>query len=82
MVDLKEFTQGYAASIETTDHIVIKNSYCHFIDGKFDKSVKKGTMIDTINPATEEKLAEVPLADSDDVNRAVESARKAYDSIW
>ena len=37
--------------------------------------------IKTVNPATEEVLAEVTAA-SDDVDRAVAAARRAYDTCW
>lgn len=41
-----------------------------------------GDTFDTINPATEEKLAEVPEATQADVDKAVSAAREAYDKIW
>ncbi len=36
----------------------------------------------TINPATEEPIAEVAEANAEDVDAAVRSARTAYDKIW
>jgi aldehyde dehydrogenase (NAD+) len=39
-------------------------------------------MFKTINPATEEVLAEISEANQSDVNAAVNSARRAYDRIW
>ena len=38
-----------------------------------------GDWLDLINPATEEVHARVPHADTDDVNRAVQTARRAFD---
>src|SRR5205814_8223823 len=37
---------------------------------------------DTINPATEQKLAEIALASPADVDAAFQSARQAFDSVW
>ena len=36
----------------------------------------------TINPATEEKLAEIAEANAADVNKAVNAARNAYEKYW
>lgn len=49
----------------------------HYINGSFVPSIN-GKKIITINPATEELIAEVHAADEDDVNVAVESARQAF----
>ncbi len=52
-----------------------------FIDGTFrDGSSNRRTTL--INPATEESIAEVASADVVDVNGAVESAHKAWESGW
>lgn len=52
-----------------------------FIDGKFVKP-RARRYFDSINPATEEKLTEIALADERDVATAVAAARKAYDGVW
>ncbi len=52
-----------------------------FIGGEW-KAPKNGKFFQTINPATEEVLAEVAQADAQDVDLAVSSARKAYDRTW
>ena len=49
-----------------------------FIDNAFVESVTGGTFA-TLNPATEEKIADVALADAADVDRAVKAARRAFD---
>ncbi len=49
------------------------------IDGKFVNSIS-GKTFKTINPATEELLSEVQESDKKDVDVAVKSARKAFDS--
>ena len=52
------------------------------IDGKYVNSIS-GKTFKTINPATEEVICEVQESDSKDVDVAVKSARKAFDSgIW
>jgi acyl-CoA reductase-like NAD-dependent aldehyde dehydrogenase len=69
----------YAPAPESRDIACIKPSYGLFIEGEFvdaEKSFK------TVDPATEEVLAEVAEADAADVDRAVAAARKAYDGVW
>ncbi|TDD24654.1 aldehyde dehydrogenase family protein [Nonomuraea diastatica] len=69
----------YAPAPESRDVVDIKPSYGLFINGEFADG--SGTPFKTINPATEEKLAEVATASSDDVDRAVQAARKAF-GVW
>ncbi len=69
----------YAPSAESTDHIQLKDRYDLFINGKWVKTRK---YFPTINPATEEKIAEAAWASKDDVNRAVLAAEKAYNNVW
>lgn len=49
------------------------------IDGKWVDSVS-GKTFATINPATEEKIADVAEGDKADIDRAVKAARKAFES--
>jgi aldehyde dehydrogenase (NAD+) len=70
----------YAPAPETAK-VQIAPRYELFIDGKFTPPAK-GEYFDTINPATEKKLAEVASATPEDVDRAVKSARRAYDKTW
>ena len=51
-----------------------------FVDGEFVDG--GGEPLKTINPATEEVLAEVGTASAADVDRAVAAARRAYDQVW
>jgi phenylacetaldehyde dehydrogenase len=53
------------------------------IDGEW-VAAASGRTFDTINPATEEKLAEVAHGEKEDIDRAVRAARQAfaYDSPW
>ena len=69
-----------APAPESTDPAQIKSEYGLFIDGKFVNSGDK--RFETINPATEAPLATITEASKADVNKAVKSARVAYDKIW
>ena len=71
----------YAPAPESTDHVTIDEQYGLFIGGKFVEP-ESGDSFETINPATEEPLARVALADAADVDRAVKAARKAYTGAW
>jgi len=71
----------YDPAPESTDHIKVKKRYGLFIDGDF-VAPEKGRYFDTINPATEEKLARVASASEGDVDKAVKAARKAVAGPW
>lgn len=74
-------TFAYAPALESTSHIQLKESYDLFINGQFVKP-SSGKYFDTINPANEEHLAKIALANEEDVNLAVKSARSAYNNVW
>lgn len=69
----------YARTIESSDHIQLKQKYDLYINGKWQKAKN---YFDTINPSNEEKLAEVAYASQKDVNKAVLAADKAYYNEW
>src|SRR5436309_15787345 len=71
----------YSPSLESTDHVKLAKRYNLFIGGEFVAPHSK-RWFETINPATEETLAEVAEADAEDVDRAVKEARRAYDKVW
>jgi aldehyde dehydrogenase (NAD+) len=71
----------YTPSLEGTSHIQFKERYELFIDGKWVKP-SNNRYFDTINPANEEKLAEIAWASDEDVDLAVKAARKAYVEVW
>jgi len=52
-----------------------------FIDGEFVDAVS-GKTFPTINPATEEVIAEIAEADAADVDAAVAAARRAFEGEW
>jgi aldehyde dehydrogenase (NAD+) len=66
----------YAPAPESPEHVRLRDSYGLFIDGDF-RDPTDGRRVPTVNPATEETVAEVAFAGSGDVRRAVESARAA-----
>jgi aldehyde dehydrogenase (NAD+) len=70
----------YAPAPESRELADLKPSYRMFVDGEFVDG--GGQTIKTVNPATEETLAEVASADTGDVDRAVAAARRAYDQVW
>ncbi|MCW8898667.1 MAG: aldehyde dehydrogenase family protein [Flavobacteriales bacterium] len=74
-------TWEFAPSLESTDHINLKKQYDLFIGGKWVKP-SSGKYFDTVNPATEEKLASIAEANDKDVDKAVKAARKAYNEVW
>ena len=72
-------TWTYAPAPESAALANLQPAYRPFIDGEF---VDGNGSMKTVNPATEEVLAEVGTASSDDVDRAVAAARRAYETTW
>ncbi|WP_284747995.1 aldehyde dehydrogenase family protein [Amycolatopsis sp. RTGN1] len=70
----------YAPAPESRAIANLKDHYKPFINGEFVDG--SGEPLKTINPATEEVLAEVGTASKSDVDIAVKAARKAYDTVW
>ena len=56
-----------------------QKSYGHFIGGKF---TKPANLYPTINPATEEVLAQISHGTAKDVDLAVKTARSSYERVW
>lgn len=69
----------YSSSLEDSKHIKLNKKYDLFINGKWQKASK---YFPTINPSNESKLAEVAYANEKDVDKAVTSAKNAYDKYW
>src|SRR3954471_9523246 len=72
---------SYAPAPEANDYIKLQKRYPLFIGGKF-VAPKSGKYFDSINPATEEKLAEIAEANAADVAAAVSAGRRAYKNVW
>jgi aldehyde dehydrogenase (NAD+) len=70
---------NYAPAPESRSIVDIRDSYGLFINGEF---VAAKETLKTINPATEEVLAEVAVAGASDVDQAVAAARTAYETVW
>jgi aldehyde dehydrogenase (NAD+) len=71
----------YAPAPESRAVVDIKSSYGLFIGGEF-VDPQDGRSFKTISPATEEVLAEVGDASAEDVDLAVQAARRAYTRVW
>src|SRR6059058_6173663 len=69
----------YDPAPETADP-KLKAKYDLFIGGKF-VAPKSGKYFESINPATEESLAEIALANQADVDAAYQAAQKAF-GVW
>jgi aldehyde dehydrogenase (NAD+) len=77
--DLVTPTWEYAPAPEARDVVTIEPSYGLFINGEF-VAPRDGSTFKTVNPATEEVLAEVAAAGPKDVDAAVAAARRAQRS--
>jgi aldehyde dehydrogenase (NAD+) len=71
----------YDPAPESAQIAKLKSSYGLFIDGRFSDP-SEHQQFASLNPATEDTLATVAQASAADVDRAVASARKAYDTVW
>jgi len=69
----------YVTAPEVGSSVTLRGSYGLFIGGAF---VSGSSVFKTISPATEEVLAEVTHAGTEDVDRAVAAARQAYERVW
>jgi aldehyde dehydrogenase (NAD+) len=72
---------NYAPAPESKSHIKLQPRYSLFINGKF-VAPHSGKYFNSINPATEEKLAAIAEGDAHDIDRAVQSARRAFQTTW
>ncbi len=71
----------YAPAPEGPGSLVLRDRYDHFIGGSW-VAPSSGRYFESINPATEVPLAEVAAGKVDDIDLAVQAARKAYQGIW
>ena len=67
----------YSPAPESTDVVDIRDDYGLFIGGEFVDPAS-GEYLKTINPATEEVLAAIPVAGEEDIDKAVASANAAF----
>ncbi len=71
----------YSPAPEAREIVKLQPRYGLFINGEFVEP-RSGRYFETINPANEEVLAEVAYADAEDIDRAVQAARRAYEQVW
>jgi aldehyde dehydrogenase (NAD+) len=66
----------YSPAPESADHVRLRDAYGLFVGGEF-ADPRSGESASTINPATEQRLADVAVAGPADVEHAVAVAREA-----
>jgi aldehyde dehydrogenase (NAD+) len=71
----------YASAPESREIVKLEERYGLFVGGEFI-APRSDEYYTTINPATEEPLAELPQAGPEDVAFAVETARDAFANGW
>ncbi len=68
----------YSPAPESADHVRLRDAYGVFVGGEF-ADPRSGTSAPTVNPATEEPLAEIAVAGAEDIAHAVSTARAAQE---
>ncbi len=71
----------YDPAPESASLAQVRPAYGLFIDGAFTDPGSHEQFV-TLNPANEDVLATVARASAQDVDRAVVSARRAYENVW
>jgi aldehyde dehydrogenase (NAD+) len=79
--DGQQIPWEYAPAPESRDVVQLKARYGLFIGGK-EVAPRSGQWFTTLDPATEEPLAEVARAGVEDVDYAVGVARRAFKRDW
>jgi aldehyde dehydrogenase (NAD+) len=69
----------YASAPESREIVTLRERYGHFVGGQWLEPKETYT---TIDPSSEEPLAEVGQATDEEVQRAVGAAREAYENGW
>ena len=67
-----------ATAVDERAETFVKSKHKLLIDGEWVEAAS-GQTFETLNPATEEVLAEVAHGEAEDIDRAVRAARKAFD---
>ncbi|MFN5911057.1 MAG: aldehyde dehydrogenase family protein [Bacteroidota bacterium] len=71
----------YSPSPESKSHVKLKKRYQLYINGEWVNPAGE-RYFPSIDPSTEDVIAEVAYAEISDVDKAVKAARKAYDEVW
>jgi len=80
-VERPEAAFDYAPAPEARDIVRLEHEYGLFVGGEF-RPAASGATFETLNPATEERLALVAEAGEADVESAVAAARAAFEGAW
>ena len=72
-------TFEYAPALESRSIVTIDSQYGHFINGAFTQG---SDHFPSINPSDETVLSHIALGNAKDIDRAVDAARVAYESVW
>ncbi|MFB6264603.1 MAG: aldehyde dehydrogenase family protein [Bradymonadaceae bacterium] len=82
-VDVRDILFGdqwdYSPAPQSADFADFEEQYGHYIGGEF---VEADDYFQSINPATEEPIAEFGIGTEATVDRAVEAAREGYEEHW
>ena len=71
----------YAPAPEARDIVQLKDRYGLFINGR-EVAATGGSTFTSVDPATEQPLAEIAKATPEDVDKAVRAARRAQRRSW
>ena len=71
----------FAPAPESSSHVRLQKQYELFINGAWVKP-EKGGYFETVNPSTEQVIARIAEATQEDVDKAVNAARNAYENVW
>jgi aldehyde dehydrogenase (NAD+) len=71
----------YAPAPESRDIVSLRERYGLYVGGEWI-APRSGETFTTIDPSTEEPLAEIAQAGREDVNLAVDAARDAFENGW
>jgi len=77
----EDFNFAYSKAPQASSVVKVKEAYQLYINGKFCDASQKKTF-NSINPATGKKLCKIALASKKDVDKAVASAKNAYNKTW
>jgi aldehyde dehydrogenase (NAD+) len=72
---------AFAPAPESSSHVRLQKQYELFINGAWVKP-EKGGYFETVNPSTEQVIARIAEATQEDVDKAVNAARNAYENVW
>jgi len=81
LTDIAKRGFEYAPSRESRELVTLAPSYGLYVGGAFVEP-RSGERFTTIDPSTEEPLAEIAQAGAEDVAAAVAAAREAYEERW